>query len=79
MSDVIQMDDAPTGAGNVTGNDAMDARGEAIVESLESAAFLQRILDASADCIKVLTPDGRLVFMNSGGRRVMEVDDVDTV
>jgi len=51
----------------------------ALSESLESVAFLQRVLDASGDCIKVLTLKGELVFMNEGGKRVMEVDDFDTV
>lgn len=40
-----------------------------------SAAFLESVLNASRDCIKVLTLDGELVFMNSGGQTLMEVDD----
>lgn len=44
-----------------------------------SAAFLHSVLDASRDCIKVLTYDGELVFMNSGGQAVMEVDDFESI
>lgn len=47
----------------------------ALSESLETTAFLESILDASDDCIKVLTLDGDLVFMNNGGKAVMEIDD----
>ncbi len=39
------------------------------------AEFLRSVLAASGDCIKVLDLDGRLTFMNEGGKRVMEVDD----
>ena len=37
--------------------------------------FMDRVLAASDDCIKVLDLDAHLVFMSEGGRRVMEVDD----
>ncbi len=40
-----------------------------------SEEFNRRILQASADCIKVLDLDGRLEFMSEGGMCVMEVDD----
>lgn len=39
------------------------------------AAMLQDIVDANADCIKLLSPDARLLSMNVGGMAVMEVDD----
>jgi PAS domain S-box-containing protein len=39
------------------------------------AEFLRRVLAASADCIKVLDLDGRLLFMNEGGLRLMEAAD----
>lgn len=51
----------------------------ALVESLETSAFLESILNASEDCIKVLDSDGALIFMNDGGRAVMEVDDFQAV
>ena len=43
------------------------------------AEFLRSILAASADCIKVLDLDGRLVFMSEGGQRVMEVSDFNAI
>jgi PAS domain S-box-containing protein len=45
----------------------------------DDAAFLRSVLAASGDCIKVLDLDGRLTFMNEGGKRVMEVDDFDAI
>ena len=44
-----------------------------------SEEFTRRILAASPDSIKVLDLDGRLLYMNEGGRRVMEIDDLSTV
>lgn len=46
---------------------------------VESAAFLETVLNASQDCIKVLTLAGDLVFMNSGGQSVMEISDFQAV
>lgn len=42
---------------------------------IESAAFLESVLNASSDCIKVLSLEGELLFMNNGGLKTMEVDD----
>lgn len=42
---------------------------------VDDAAFMRSILESSSDCIKVLALDGSLIFMNSGGHHVMEVDD----
>lgn len=39
------------------------------------ATFVQTVLAASNDCIKVLSLDGDLTFMSEGGQRVMEVSD----
>ncbi|NJR76687.1 MAG: PAS domain-containing protein, partial [Scytonema sp. CRU_2_7] len=41
----------------------------------ESEELKQQILDSSNDCIKVLTLDGRFLFMNTGGTHLFEVDD----
>jgi PAS domain S-box-containing protein len=41
----------------------------------ESEELKQRILESSNDCIKVLTLDGRLLFMNTNGTNLFEVDD----
>lgn len=51
----------------------------ALALSIETSVFLESVLNASKDCIKVLTFDGELVFMNNGGQAVMEVDDFETV
>lgn len=48
-----------------------------IVNSFTSASndMLAAILDQSADCIKVIGPDGSLDFMNRNGRCAMGIDD----
>ncbi|MGI4861760.1 MAG: PAS domain S-box protein [Janthinobacterium lividum] len=43
------------------------------------AAFLESILAASGDCLKVLDLDARLLFMNEGGKHVMEVSDFNAI
>jgi PAS domain S-box-containing protein len=43
------------------------------------AEFLRGLLGASGDCITVLDLDGRLTFMNEGGKRLMEVDDFSAI
>ncbi|GLS71731.1 PAS domain S-box protein [Methylobacterium tardum] len=44
-----------------------------------SEEFNRRVLASSADCIKVLSLDGRLEFMSEGGLCVMEVDDFSAI
>jgi len=56
--------------------DILRADNEAL---LESKAFLASVLGSSTDCIKVLDLMGRLVFMNEGGLKVMEVEDFETL
>ncbi|MBW4690972.1 MAG: response regulator [Lyngbya sp. HA4199-MV5] len=41
----------------------------------ESEALRQRILESSKDCIKVLSLDGRLLYVNKGGLQLLEVED----
>jgi PAS domain S-box-containing protein len=41
----------------------------------QSEEFKNRMLESSLDCIKVLDLDGRLLYMNTGGLCVMEIDD----
>jgi len=48
-------------------------------ERSASEAFLQGVLASSADCIKVLDLDGKLIFMSEGGQRVMEVSDFNAI
>jgi diguanylate cyclase (GGDEF)-like protein/PAS domain S-box-containing protein len=45
----------------------------------ESEAFARSILEASAMAIEVLDLDGRLIFMNGPGVRIMEVEDFSTI
>jgi PAS domain S-box-containing protein len=47
----------------------------ALAESREATAFLESVLNATKDCVIVLTLDGTLAFMNSGGQAIMEIDD----
>ena len=48
-----------------------------IVNSFRAASndMLAAVLDQSADCIKVIGPDGTLDFMNRNGRCAMGIDD----
>ncbi len=69
------MDDSPPSAFPAFVDDGV----RALDIDIESAAFLETVLDASRDCIKVLSMDGRLLFMNRGGYAVMEVDDFEAV
>lgn len=57
----------------------LEASKLALAESLEATAFLNSVLDASRDCIKVLTFNGELIFMNDSGKVIMEVDDYDAI
>ncbi|PSN16473.1 hybrid sensor histidine kinase/response regulator [filamentous cyanobacterium CCT1] len=41
----------------------------------ESEELKQRILESSQDCIKVLTLEGRLLYLNAGGFDLLEIDD----
>jgi PAS domain S-box-containing protein len=41
----------------------------------QSEEFKNRMLESSPDCIKVLDLDGRLLYMNTGGMCVMEIDN----
>jgi two-component sensor histidine kinase len=44
--------------------------------SVEASALLQGVLNASRDCISVVSLDGALAFMNTGGQAIMEIDDL---
>jgi PAS domain S-box-containing protein len=41
-----------------------------------SEAFKNRVLESSSDCIKVLDLEGRLLYMNTGGKDLLEIDDL---
>ncbi|MEH1988650.1 PAS domain-containing protein [Nostoc sp.] len=51
-------------------------RKQAELDLRQSEEFKNRILDSSSDCIKVLSLDGRLLYMNTGGLCLMEIDDL---
>lgn len=40
--------------------------------------FVRRVLESNQDCIKVLDGEGRLLYMNSGGQQLMEIEDFDS-
>jgi PAS domain S-box-containing protein len=40
-----------------------------------SEEFNRRILENNKDCIKVLDLEGRLLYMNDGGKKLLEIDD----
>ncbi|MDZ7963613.1 MAG: PAS domain-containing protein [Nostoc sp. DedSLP03] len=44
----------------------------------QSEEFKNRILESSTDCIKVLSLDGRLLYMNTGGLCLMEIDNLNS-
>jgi PAS domain S-box-containing protein len=44
----------------------------------QSEEFKKRILDSSSDCIKVLSLDGLLMYINTGGLCLMEIDDLNS-
>lgn len=67
--------------------DSIEAEGLARLESIPGVAqpvpalpgidanIGLQFLASSPDCVKILTPDGNLVFMNDHGRRLMEIGD----
>ena len=44
-----------------------------------SEEFTRQVLESNQDCIKVVDLEGRLLYMNDGGQRLMEIDDFATV
>jgi PAS domain S-box-containing protein len=41
----------------------------------DTSEILQAMLDQSQDCVKLLSPDGDLEYMNANGRSAMAIDD----
>lgn len=41
----------------------------------QSSDFLEAMLAASDDCVKVIDAGGRLIYMSENGRRIMDIDD----
>ncbi len=50
---------------------------EAVLQ--ESEELKRRILESSKDCIKVLTLEGRFLYLNTGGLHLLEIDDPTSV
>jgi signal transduction histidine kinase len=48
---------------------------EAMAVQRQDAAFLRSVLAASGDCIKVLDLEGRLIFINQSGMRLLDIDE----
>jgi two-component system, sensor histidine kinase PdtaS len=48
-------------------------------EAQRDELFSASVLNASVDCIKVMTTDGMMEFMNENGLRQLEIDDFSTV
>ncbi len=51
-------------------------RARALQELQQSEEFARSVLASSPDCVKVVDLDGRLLSINDGGRRQLEIDDV---
>lgn len=51
------------------------SRKQAETSLRRSEEFNRRILDSNQDCIKVLDLEGRLLYINDGGKRLLEIDD----
>ena len=51
-------------------------RARALHELQESEEFTRSVLASSPDCLKVVDLDGRLLSLNKGGCRQMEIDDL---
>jgi PAS domain S-box-containing protein len=45
----------------------------------ESEAFTRSIVENSADCIKVLDSEGRLVYMSPPGQRALGIEDISSI
>ncbi len=45
----------------------------------ESEARLRAVVEATPECVKIVAPDGSLVFMNAVGIRLIEADSLSTV
>ncbi len=50
-----------------------------LADHVNPVALLEAVLSTSDDCIKILDLEGHVLFMSEGGKRVMEVDDFDSL
>ena len=63
----------PIGLATVSRNITERKQTEAVLQ--ESEELKRRILESSKDCIKVLTLEGRLLYVNTGGLHLLNIDD----
>jgi diguanylate cyclase (GGDEF)-like protein/PAS domain S-box-containing protein len=57
----------------------LSARRLADIAVRESEATTNSIVEASIDCVKLLNPHGRILYINRNGARAMEIDDPDAM
>lgn len=74
---VLDESGAPTHFVGIDGDITERRKAEAALH--DSRLFLETVLAASPDCIKVVETDGRLSYMNVNGQNILEIDDLDTV
>jgi PAS domain S-box-containing protein len=55
------------------------ARKQAVEDLRRSEAFARSVVESSADCVKGLTLEGRLLWMNENGKRLKEVCDFEAL
>lgn len=72
---MIASESNPTFSTSQGTTEAVDAAGPTALpaEVRDNEQLLRSVLAASSDCIKVLSLDGRLIFMSKGGHLIMEV------
>ncbi|MBP1629521.1 MAG: hypothetical protein H6Q15_414 [Bacteroidetes bacterium] len=46
---------------------------------IESESYLKTILDTEPDCVKLLDPQGKLVYMNPAGLKMIDADNLEQV
>lgn len=61
--------------GIIVFSEDITSRKQAEVALRESEVFNRQILESSPDCVKVLDLEGRLLYMNAGGQRLLEICD----
>lgn len=54
-------------------------RQQAEADLRESEELKQRILESTHDCIKVLSLDGRILYLNKGGLQLLEIDQPESI
>ncbi|WP_207457754.1 PAS domain S-box protein [Azospirillum sp. SYSU D00513] len=80
---LVNIDPIRDGTGAVTGavNCFQDitARKMAEAQARETQELLRAIVDTTPECVKIVAPDGALLYMNPAGLRMIGAERVDTV